>query len=887
MKVSKQQIKTIYEWVKEYSSYNDNKKTIYEFSKSKNFDSNKKKKKNNISFSSDKIKYTSQKNYNNDRSSLKGKSVDNLISSSFGEQNPFDNLINLNFRNLNDMNDNIILLPEKRYSYSIRKRLSDVVILNTVYNSNSRINCNSFRQVIDEKTSNLGDIENNKNTETEKKGINEKKIRFVESNDKISISKLKEENLYKKENKGKLNCKHKNNIIFPNDNNHTSSGKIISLKNNNSENNGDLSIKLDNIEENNILKSKNKRCLNDNSNNMNSVSMYSPIINITKILSEKLKFSYSKTPNLLLKNNINLLINSSSNNTKKLNNSNISINKNNLKDSFKGNINKYHNKYNNSYNLGYSNKMMESEKKRKIINKFASTIKDSNYNGSIKDREKNKKSYNEQIMNNYLKTHNKSYGNNNKVLKINNSIKNNDKTKNNIKNFKRKSKLFNQKYFRQISMVFNNNMENCKLEDEENKSNIEDINKFKIDKKLISNNINEINNKIDKIENKINFSNLKDKNNKTEFYAASVFEKGNTKRLKNKTKQKIIVEIDNNFIGDEINKFGINKKNIPFETSIKLENSNKNTKSIPIKKDLGGILKEGVDNKNDKSILNNSNFYNKENLKNEASENRNSKLIIFEKIKEEEKDMLINGLRKESKLYSKNSNYDNSLNSNYMENILNKKKNLDINDNMINCFSYYCLEKMYKIVDKRIIPKFNSEKSFQETNYSYLSKLKEKPKNDDNNHDSINTYKNYLTFNNKFNNTSDEEENKDIVEILNSETNNIMNMISIKEYNNILKVLDENLYHIENPDFNIFNLKKFVGRDNILPVVSSYIFKISDYFGFINRSNFENFIYQISRGYLKENKYHNDLHGADVTQTSFIYLKKGTLKEVSLFKFIY
>lgn len=85
---------------------------------------------------------------------------------------------------------------------------------------------------------------------------------------------------------------------------------------------------------------------------------------------------------------------------------------------------------------------------------------------------------------------------------------------------------------------------------------------------------------------------------------------------------------------------------------------------------------------------------------------------------------------------------------------------------------------------------------------------------------------------------------------------------------------------IEDPEFDIFQLDKTVGKENTLSTISCYIFITMGLYSFINYSNFENFIDYITKGYSRQNPYHTDLHAADVEQTCYIFLKYGHIKEV-------
>ena len=93
--------------------------------------------------------------------------------------------------------------------------------------------------------------------------------------------------------------------------------------------------------------------------------------------------------------------------------------------------------------------------------------------------------------------------------------------------------------------------------------------------------------------------------------------------------------------------------------------------------------------------------------------------------------------------------------------------------------------------------------------------------------------------------------------------------------------VDANVFNnIENQDFNIFNLNKSVGRENILPVIGYYIFNRFGFYNIIKYNKYEKWCKKISEGYIKSNPYHTDLHAADITHTCLIYLKIGKVNKI-------
>jgi hypothetical protein len=99
--------------------------------------------------------------------------------------------------------------------------------------------------------------------------------------------------------------------------------------------------------------------------------------------------------------------------------------------------------------------------------------------------------------------------------------------------------------------------------------------------------------------------------------------------------------------------------------------------------------------------------------------------------------------------------------------------------------------------------------------------------------------------------------------------------------NNILINIDVNSFNnIENENYNIFELCKHVGRENILPIIGYYIFNRLGFYNILKYNKYENWCRKIAEGYKKENSYHTDLHAADITHTCLIYLKVGKVNKI-------
>ena len=93
------------------------------------------------------------------------------------------------------------------------------------------------------------------------------------------------------------------------------------------------------------------------------------------------------------------------------------------------------------------------------------------------------------------------------------------------------------------------------------------------------------------------------------------------------------------------------------------------------------------------------------------------------------------------------------------------------------------------------------------------------------------------------------------------------------------------LYNIDDKDFDIFNLEEKVGKENTLPLIGNYIFKYFNFGEIINQTKYINWCKKISEGYNRNNPYHTDLHAADITHTSYIFFKIGEInKKIKLDK---
>jgi hypothetical protein len=101
-----------------------------------------------------------------------------------------------------------------------------------------------------------------------------------------------------------------------------------------------------------------------------------------------------------------------------------------------------------------------------------------------------------------------------------------------------------------------------------------------------------------------------------------------------------------------------------------------------------------------------------------------------------------------------------------------------------------------------------------------------------------------------------------------------------------LSAITELLKNIGSFDFNIFELNQLVEKKTLHYILHD-LFDSFDYFeSLIDEAKYKNFIYKIIAGYSREVSYHNDIHAADVLQTTFMFLMKGELIQVSRYIYI-
>ena len=108
---------------------------------------------------------------------------------------------------------------------------------------------------------------------------------------------------------------------------------------------------------------------------------------------------------------------------------------------------------------------------------------------------------------------------------------------------------------------------------------------------------------------------------------------------------------------------------------------------------------------------------------------------------------------------------------------------------------------------------------------------------------------------------------------------------SDKTFMNIENILSKSNFDpklILEKDFNIFELKKLIGHENVLPLMGKTIL---DAFGLINdkiisTKKLNAFLISVSNQYFISTLYHNSMHGADITQTISLFFLNSNAEQV-------
>ena len=280
---------------------------------------------------------------------------------------------------------------------------------------------------------------------------------------------------------------------------------------------------------------------------------------------------------------------------------------------------------------------------------------------------------------------------------------------------------------------------------------------------------------------------------------------------------------------------------------------------------------------NSKKIINNNNFKNENLLKNKKYLIKNDKPLYSFNYSMYMHNNTINKLNTSNISYF-NRNTFNHFNNNNINNInysssIQTHNHTEQNNNN------------NKLINKKIINQSESNGIIDCGNYINIEKKKRenyKRNTSKNISTKIKGVKLFAKKNHSKNNI--QGKNKTPIQIRNVKiyTNiDLEESLSKIKKNNILINIDVNSFNnIENENYNIFELTKNVGRENILPIIGYYIFNRLGFYNLLKYNKFENWCRKIADGYKKENPYHTDLHAADITHTCLIYLKVGKVNKI-------
>ena len=105
------------------------------------------------------------------------------------------------------------------------------------------------------------------------------------------------------------------------------------------------------------------------------------------------------------------------------------------------------------------------------------------------------------------------------------------------------------------------------------------------------------------------------------------------------------------------------------------------------------------------------------------------------------------------------------------------------------------------------------------------------------------------------------------------------NIVQINERleTNSLNLINQELNKLEDFDFDIFNFNRLTNNNPLL-YISKEIFNLQYFFDdLISVEVFNKFILEITKGYSREKAgYHNDIHAADVLQTTYLIVERGS-----------
>ncbi len=239
----------------------------------------------------------------------------------------------------------------------------------------------------------------------------------------------------------------------------------------------------------------------------------------------------------------------------------------------------------------------------------------------------------------------------------------------------------------------------------------------------------------------------------------------------------------------------------------------------------------------------------------------------------------------DDKMNNSKNNSNNKSNNNNNSNKINSIKQLNINKfniNNTNLFKSVNLNTEGNYISNKINNNINNNLNNQfklishnKTNsYTCTKNSSIKPK--------LSFYVNNKSNNNNNNNISHDEtfiSHKSSIKTYKTKDS------SDKTFMNIENILSKSNFDpklILEKDFNIFELKKLIGHENVLPLMGKTIL---DAFGLINdkiisTKKLNAFLISVSNQYFISTLYHNSMHGADITQTISLFFLNSNAEQV-------
>ena len=117
----------------------------------------------------------------------------------------------------------------------------------------------------------------------------------------------------------------------------------------------------------------------------------------------------------------------------------------------------------------------------------------------------------------------------------------------------------------------------------------------------------------------------------------------------------------------------------------------------------------------------------------------------------------------------------------------------------------------------------------------------------------------------------------------NTSSDKIINYSFIKIQNTLNSENYDISKSITSKNFDIFNFETLVGYNNVLPLVGRIILENLGLLdeNILKQDKLESFLYSVSNQYKQETLYHNSMHGADVTHSSYIFITHSNAEKLA------